>query len=603
MLSQTHQTIISETFSNVWLAQAIEKKNASQDGLLLASCGSPRRAVIVAWGRLDNREELAQLLGLSNQELRLLSDPQVILRAYLKWSNSCTTRLFGDFSFVIYDILENSLICARDQIGIKPFYYYESNDMFIFSSSMSFFHRIPNLNLKPRVEWATRFLLSNSLAMDFETTPYESIFKLPPAYHYTLTADKLIKTNYFTFHTDKIHFKTTEEYIDYYHEYLDAAVKHRVKVDTPLGSELSGGLDSSTVTAYAAKHYSGSLINFHAFGFAHFKHEPQQILRVSQHIGIPMTHICCNQPLFKSSKSPDKTLGAPMQQTNADLYEIFYDLAAKHGVRTLLSGFGGDEFVSSIYSHLYLNELLHDKKYNQLYKNLPGNALSRAFRFSKFIWHFRNRGNLESNNMNTAYNKQWLNHVIKEESVNTYSLKDAYDALNLSSYKYQNLDQFTLNNRLAPFISTRTEECTLMAGTYGIEYRWPLLDVRLIQAFLSIPSSEKYHCGVGRYLHKRAIGKMVPYEITAQRSKSMGKRIVKSTPKQIALNHDLHPGLQQLINQSKLFKQENQLLKLAKNNTLNWENIELVIFLQNIRRVNALDQWLKYYFPKDCEWR
>ena len=601
VLSQAHQTIISETFANAWLAQAIEKKKP-QNGICLQSIGSPRRAIIVFWGRLDNREELAQLLNISNQELKFLPDPQLILRTYLKWGNPCTTRLFGDFSFVIYDILENRIFCARDHMGIKPFYYYDSNEIFVFSSSICLFHRIPNLYLKPRMEWATRFLLSHSLAMDFETTAYESILKLPPAHQCEVTTDKLIKTRYFEFHTDKIQLKTSEEYVDYYREQLDAAVKQRVQIDTPIGSELSGGIYSATVTAYAVRHYPGSLIDFHAFGFAHFEQEPQHILRVSQHLGIPMTHICCNQPLFESSTSPYKALGAPLQQSNAMLYEIFYDLAAKHGVRTLLSGFGGDEFVSSIYGHLYLNELFNDKKYIQLYQNFSGNPLGRALRFSKFVWNYRNQCVVESKGVTGGYNKQWMNHVIKDEWVHAYALKKAYDAQSVFSSKYQKLDQFTLENRLAPFVSTRTEECTLMAGTYGIEYRWPLLDVRLIQAFLSIPTGEKYHCGVGRYLHKRAIRKMVPENIIAQRSKYMGERIVKSIPKKITLNHDLHPGLLQLINQPKLLAQEKHLLEIATRNTSKWHNIELVILLQNIRRINTLDQWLKHYFANDCDW-
>jgi asparagine synthase (glutamine-hydrolysing) len=602
VLSPAHQNITSETFANAWLAQAIEKKNTAQDGSCLASIGSPRRAVIAAWARLDNRQELAQLLDISNPELKSLSDPELILRAYLKWGDECTARLLGDFSFAIYDILENRLFCARDHMGIKPFYYYDSDDIFIFSSSMRLFHRIPNLCLKPRMEWAARFLLSHSLAMDFETTAYESVFKLPPAHDYTVTTDKLIKKRYFAFHTDKIRLKTSEEYVDYYREQLNAAVKHRVQINTPLGSELSGGLDSATVTAYAIKHYSGPLIDFHAFGFAHFKEEPQHILRVSQHLGIPMTHICCNQSLFEVNTPAFKVLGAPVQQSNAILYEIFYDMAAKHGVRTLLSGFGGDEFVSSIYGHLYLHELLNDRKYIQLYQNLPGNALKRAFRFSKFIWNNRNQPGVQGKGVTGAYHKQWMQHVIKDEWVHAYTLKDAYDAQDLFNHKYQNLDQFTLENRLAPFISTRTEECTLMAGTYGVEYRWPLLDVRLIQAFLSVPSSEKYHRGVGRFLHKRAIGEVVPENIIAQRSKYMGERIVKSIPKKTTLNHDLHPGLLRLMNQPKLFEQEKRLCELSARSTPKWHDIELVILLQNIRRINALDLWLKHYFARDCDW-
>lgn len=594
VLDSARDQVTSMSFPHCWLAQT---------GNQLETMGSPPRAVISAWVRLDNRDELADQLNMSRLESMTLSPSAFILRAWLRWGEACTEHLLGDFCFAIYDIQENRLFCARDPIGIKPFYYYHSDSVFVFSSSLTLFHRLPNLRVKPRLEWASRFLLNNSLAMDFEKTAYHSLLKLSPAHQCCVTAETMTKKRYFSFHTNKIQLKTSDDYVALYREQLDAAIKSRVQVDHPLGSELSGGIDSSTVTAYAIKHYQRPLNEFHPFGFAHFEHEPKHILRISQHFRLPMTYICCNISLFDADPVRQFTaLGAPSLHGNAVSHEIFYDMAARQGVRTLLSGFGGDEFVTSIHGYLYVHELLKTKQYAQLYKILPGNAFMRALRLLKYSCNHLNQPGVRSTHMAQAYRKRWPEHVIADDLVQTYALKAAHEAQGAFDYGYDDLDRFTLENRLAPFVSTRTEECTLMAATYGIDYRWPLLDVRLIQTFLSIPTAEKYHRGIGRYLHKRAIAGVVPEKIVKQQSKYMGERIAQSIPKQITLNQDLHPALERVVNTPKLLAQEKRLLDCMKNNPAALHDVQFMPIRQNIQRVNALDRWLKYYFSKSSDW-
>lgn len=589
--------LASDSFPHCWLAQTVERTALPK----LESIGVPKRAVISAWARLDNRDELAEKLFIARQELKNIRDSALILRAWLKFGEDCTAHLFGDFCFAIYDVAQNRLFCARDQMGIKPFYYYSDHNIFVFSSSLTLFHQLPGIQIKPHIAWASRFLLG--LSMDFEKTAYDNIHKLPPAHHCDVTSDQVKKTCYFAFHTDKIYLKTSGDYVDFYREKLDAAIKVRAQVDHPLGSELSGGLDSSTVTAYAIKHYQKPLNDFHAFGFAYYEHEPKHILSMSQHFRIPMTHICCNMSLFDADPlRAFMALGALVQHSNAVSHEIFYDMAARFGVRTLLSGFGGDEFVTSIHASLYLHELWRKGQYKQLYQNLPGHDAARPLRFLRFIWqHFGKQG-VQNTHMLEAYRQRWLQHIVADELIQAYALQQANEAHGLFDYGYHDLDQFTLENRLAPFVSTRTEECTLMAASYGIDYRWPLLDVRLIQAFLSIPSSEKYHRGVGRYLHKRAIAEMVPKNIVEQNSKYMGERIAQSIPKQLGLNQDLHPALQQIVNFPKLFSQEKNLQYCVKKDPTALFHNDLVLARKNITRVNALDCWLKYYFSRGCDW-
>ena len=141
-----------------------------------------------------------------------------------------------------------------------------------------------------------------------------------------------------------------------------------------------------------------------------------------------------------------------------------------------------------------------------------------------------------------------------------------------------------------------------MAATYGIDYRWPLLDVRLIQCFLSIPSSEKYSRGIGRYLHKRAIAHMVPKEVVNQYSKYMGESVTFYEPRHRQLNQELHPALWDVVNMSKLLDQEKEMKRILNQDSSQFFNNTLFMHRKNIRQVNELDHWLKYYFSNGCVW-
>ena len=599
ILDPLHQQLSHWASPQCWLATASEK---SQTPHALTSIGTPPRAVITAWARLDNRDELAQLLHIRPNELALLSCADVILRAYLHFGEACTTHLYGDFSFAIYDVLEKRLFCARDQMGARPFYYYVDQHQFAFSSSLALFHKLDGITVRPCMEWASKFLVGH-LSMDFTKSAYQHIFKLPPAHQVSITSTTVTLKRYYAFHTNKIQLASSDAYVEYYRAHLDEAIKCRAAVSHPLGSELSGGIDSSTVTAYALKHYQRPLNEFHTFGFAYFEHEPKHILSINQHFRIPMSYICCNISLFENEPHRAlQALGAPVEHGNALSHEIFYDLAAKHQVRTLLSGFGGDEFVSSIHGNIYLHELLKNKQILTLYQNLSGNAFTRACRFAKLIYTTGGKAGIKNKVMPSAFASRWPSTILNERLIKTYGLKALHEARGQFDNGYHDLDQFTLENRWAPYVSTRMENCLLMAATYGVEYRWPLLDARLIQCFLSIPSCEKYHRGTGRYLHKRAIAPIVPKSITAQQSKYMGERMAQSIPKRCQLNDDLHPALASLIDMPKLRKQEQHVVDAKRCGPSQLTSPKMAPLRQNIAHVNQLDHWLKYYFNASCTW-
>lgn len=575
--------------TDCWLAQSIDK-NAP----FTAFNDTPSPIQLVAWARLDNRDELINTLGIKPQDAYHLSDAQLILRTYLKVGDDCTRHLHGDFCFAIYNERTQTVLCVRDHMGTKPFYYYLDEDVFAFSSSLSLFHVLNGVPMKPSMEWACKFLVAN-LSMDFEKTAYHNIFKLAPAHQLRVSKRAVHQKRYFAFHTDKIQLSSSQAYVALYQEALERAIKCRIQTAHPLGSEISGGIDSSTVTAYAAKHFSRPLSDFYTFGFAHLEQEPRFILQVNQHYNIPNSYICChNASHVYDPNRALQALGAPVEHSNATAHEIFYDMASKHQVRTLLSGFGGDEFVTSIHGDLYLYELLKNKKYVTLYNNLLGNPLMRALRFTKLHYYSDNQSGKINLRMRAAFASRWADTIVADELIHAYGIDRQYHAVGNFDHGYHSLDEFTLEKRWVPFVSTRMENCTLMAASYGIDYRWPLLDARLIQCFLSIPSAEKYHRGVGRYLHKRAIDGTVPKDIVWKQGKYMGEPVNQSVHAPPSLHDDLHPDLLPLLNMAKL---RNQVAKLPQLKGSPSHQIK-----KNIHLVNQLDDWLKYYFKQGCHW-
>ena len=589
-INAEHKRIATWSNAQCWLAQSIDKGVGS-----ISVIESQSNVRIVAWARLNNQSDLANKLNIKFNDLVNMSDAQLILRVYIKYGEECTNHLHGDFCFVVYDERTGKLFCVRDQMGKIPFYYYIDDHVLAFSSSLSLFHNLSFVPVNPCMEWSSKFLLAN-MSMDFKKTTYHNIFKLPPAHQFVVSDRAVNEKQYFSFHTHKVLPVSYQDYVDNYREQLERAIRVSVQTNHPLGSELSGGIDSSTVTAYAAKYFSGSRSDFYTFGFARAEHEGSYILQMNQHCNISNSYICCHKPLDVYDKYRAlQALGAPVEHGVATEHEIFYDIAAKHQVRTLLSGFGGDEFVTSIHGDLYLHELLKNKKYRTLYKNLLGNPLTRALRLAK-LYHYSDSQSGKINlRMRAEFDFRWPDAIIADDLINAYGIQNQYEALGDFDHGYHNLDQFTLEKRWVPFVTTRMENCTLMAATYGIDYRWPLLDVQLIQCFLSTPSSEKFQRGIGRYLHKRAIDGVVPKNIVWKQGKYMGERLKISASPPLLLNEDLHPDLLPLLNMEKL---KNQVVRLP-NLTVK----EAFQIRYNINKVNQLDDWLKYYFKNGCEWK
>jgi len=577
-----HVTLIQHTLWNTAESRADHNPEANADN----------QPIIAAWARIDNRTELGEKLGInaSNPEI---SDSNFILSAYQKWGEDCVEHLVGDFVFVIFDIQKQKLFCARDHMGVRPLYYHLSDNRFIFGTSLMIFHQLEGFELKPSQQWMANFLLS--LSMGFDATPYPDILKLPPAHCLTVSATGSYLRQYFRFTPEStLQLNDSREYVDAYREMLEESIRCRLRSEHPIGTELSGGIDSSSIAAYAASLLSQPQSQLHAFAFSGYQREPELIHAVNQAYPMAATHMFPYPSDY--TEYPQlidqslNVLGYPAEFANAIDHTPFYQVAEGSGIRTLLSGFGGDEFVSN-HGVVAQIELLTGGEYRKLYQNTRGNPLARVLRMLKLAlrWQYTKKRHYAPG-FYESYSQRWPHQPIKDEWVSRFDLHRHFMEEAIYDSGYSNLNAFILERCWTPFVTARTENCTLMAASRKIEYRWPLLDVRLISLFLSIPASEKYAHGTGRWLHRRAIDGIVPKTIAWNPSKDMGPSDTVEgsiSPPQIKLL-GLHPALRKILDPKKMAIQ----LETLSHSDKNQEGDELDQFYENIQNINILNQWL-----------
>ena len=211
-----------------------------------------RGLTLVADARLDNRAELANRLHISSTDLSHIPDNRLILLAYKAWGQDCPQYLLGDFVFAIWDDRHKSLFAARDPIGIRWLYFAASREQFAFASDLAglleLMDEAPRIDLRSLDEYLT---FPHNIAT--ERTFYENIIKLQPGEALKIENRQLATWRYWR--AEDIHpdpaLKDPREGVELLRGLLREAVACRAETVERLGSHLSGGLDSSALTALA----------------------------------------------------------------------------------------------------------------------------------------------------------------------------------------------------------------------------------------------------------------------------------------------------------------------------------------------------------------
>ncbi|MDE3051941.1 MAG: asparagine synthetase B, partial [Nitrospirota bacterium] len=199
-------------------------------------------------GRIDNREDLAASLDAAGFHLRTNTDAELMLRAYQHWGAHCPEHVIGDFALVVWDGQRQQLFCARDILGLKPFYYCLRGTTVCWASEIPPLFEQEAPPRRPNEAMVAEFLTGN-VVTNAETL-YEGIHRLEPAHVLVIRPGKNETRRYWTIDPHRrIDYSNDDDYAEHFHELFSRAVQCRLRSHRPIGLELSGGLDSSSVVS------------------------------------------------------------------------------------------------------------------------------------------------------------------------------------------------------------------------------------------------------------------------------------------------------------------------------------------------------------------
>ena len=483
--------------------------------------------VILSDCRLDNRKELIENLKISDDKI---SNEEIIINAYQIWGENCSEHLLGDFAFAIWDKKNEELFCARDHFGVKPFYYYFDEQSFVFSSEISAILAQTDLHFNIDEQY-----IADSISIvkseNFRTT-YKEIKKLPPASSLILKNNTVTVVQYWELKKQKTFSLSDNEVIEQFKSLLIESVKCRISDNDTIGAELSGGLDSSSVTAIAnrfsnVKTFSHVLPD-NKLGKIHpFKDERDWINLLADYCSISERNFITSETtgIIDAVNNNLNDFGSLSQQNFSTFSDHLYIKAKDENISVLLSGFGGDEVVTSKASG-YLRELASEGLWNELKTDLKGQDLSKVQYYKSLLkYYLKSQLPLIYNNLVKIKNsKPWWygkfeNLAINEDYSKKMKIKERYFSNHEKPEFYSTQDK-CIERITHPHVSQRLEYCSLAAKKYGVEYRYPLLDKRLIEFYLSMPIRLKARTGIKRYAIRKAIEGLVPEKIQWRNDKS-----------------------------------------------------------------------------------
>lgn len=250
------------------------------------------KAWIVADARVDARGDLIAGLKSKGQEVAPgVPDVELILHAYEVWGDSCVEHLLGDFAFAIWDAPRRRLFCARDHLGVKPFFYAQVGPTVVFSNTLDCVRIHPSVTDRLNDLAIADFLLFG-FNQEFGTTVYSDIQRLPPAHTASWSPDGFALKRYWTLPIDEpIYYRRSSDYVERFRELLNTAVEERLRTNR-LAVLMSGGLDSTTLAAVACSSFRKQRRDFevHAFTsvFDDYSEDRRYATMVTEHLKIPI---------------------------------------------------------------------------------------------------------------------------------------------------------------------------------------------------------------------------------------------------------------------------------------------------------------------------
>jgi asparagine synthase (glutamine-hydrolysing) len=486
---------------------------------------TPSRKILTWDGRLDNREQLRTMLSteIPPQE----TDVGIVVAAVERWGTETFERLRGDWALAIWDPRAMELILARDYLGIRHLFYYPVPGRIIWCTCLA-----------PLALSGDKFTLCDEyiagyLAFhpDAHLTPYQEILSVPPGSFVHIRELGTKVQSYWRFNTDaETRYKTDAEYEEHYRYLFRQAVRRRLRTDSPVLSELSGGLDSSSIVCTAddilrKKQASVPRLDTLSYydsnepgedDYAHFSQVEEKRGRIGFRVDLKGSGQ--SLPLEYSSFPATPGFGS-----RAEIKTAFSEFLAGREYRVMLSGTGGDEINGQpLDPCVLMAEILLRLRFVELGKSLT-------------VWSLRLRKPWIELLFQTVL--QFFPAALRAHFVEIGMIEPWVDQKFAKKFKFgdRQLERVDRVGFLRPSardgvqtIETLRRQFTFMSPS-PIEKRYPYLDQEFVEYLMSVPLSQLLRPGERRSLMRRSLTGLLPRDVAARKTKTGAARCYSVT--------------------------------------------------------------------------
>ncbi len=471
--------------------------------------------VIVFNGEIYNFPELKEDLERRGHHFRTRTDTEVVIHGYQEFGTAIFGKLNGMFAFALCDRKKSRLLLVRDRVGIKPLYYTKTvgGDL-VFCSEVKGVLCHPEI--RPSVDRESLYQLISLYYIPFERTMFGGVYKVPQGHYYDSQLDKVLE--YWSPPQVKEEFVPEVQAV---RSALEESVKAQLISDVEVGSFLSGGLDTSTIVAFASKHYQRELKTF-CMGFGHEDDELEDARKVAEKFGTDHHSFTITD---RSALDLYPRIIWHSEQPKLNTYSWFVNELASKYVKVCLSGLGGDEL---FFGYATSSRFANFQNAQKIMK-VPGVAAAgRLFSGKKkqVLSSVGKRSETYLATISPVYGPDDSKYF--SERVNTYH-KSMTERIEKSFFQSRlNFVQQAIDAEFSTklpndFLSIDDS----MSMAHSLENRVPFLDNRLIDLMRPVPHQNNYVNGKSKYLLRQAVKGILPESCFAKPKQGFSLNIVK----------------------------------------------------------------------------
>ena len=481
-------------------------------------------------GEIYNYNEIRNRLIESGHRFATHSDSEVILHSWEEWGEKCIDQWRGMFAIALYDEKKQELVCIRDRAGVKPFHYYWKDGLFLFGSELKSLIAHPSFEKTINKNAVATFLQYGCISHPYSI--YKGTYKLPPGHllRLDLSSKKISIAQYWNvydyYNKPKLDI-SLDEAIDETEKILSESFQYRMVADVPVGVFLSGGYDSSCVTALLQQNSTEKIKTF-TIGTTDKKLDEAPFAKaIAHHLGTDHTeYYCTAKEALDIIPQLPHFYDEPFADSSA-IPTILVSRLARKKVTVALSADAGDEIFAGYNRYDYVSR--YGNKLRSIPKPLRKMAALAMERVSsENIPFFKNQYNFHSRydklknllndpspsellkNLSQVFNKKNLEKLMADDF---QELPTAHNSTELKPGFYDPLSYMMAIDYQSYMVDDILQKVDRATMSVSLEGREPFLDQNIIEWAAQLPSGYKYREGQKKYLLKRIVHKYIPKEM------------------------------------------------------------------------------------------